>query len=236
MELFEILFVLFFFVLPLLQGLFSKNRKKKPGQPGESGRLPREAPSRGPEGRQGPREQPWEAAEGEGARSQSPASTGQGPASDMVPDDLWELLTGERRRAGTSSGTATEPEGVTVDEQDRWSAEPSWSPEPLETEIDRAEERPLEAAGLDELDTETDLGPEEPVSLEYVGPEAYSLEGPPPPPEVRHRQFHEMIDRTAPRRQPVSRQRPLLRTLHDPQGVRDAVLIAEILGPPKGLP
>ena len=204
MDLLELLFIAAFILFPVLEGIL-KQRKK--------GKGPRPDPDQdiGP------------------ARSEVEEEEVRA-ASDMVPDDLWELMTGERRepgepaggaeagpeapwstteeagRAETGAGTATEPE--------------SWEPEPWMD--DSAVSR-------------------EPESLEYEGPEAYTLETPAPPPverrvpsaEARHRAFHAFIDEP----QPSGRRRrsPLVKALHGPGGLRQAVLMKEVLGPPKGL-
>lgn len=218
MDLIEILFVIFFLLIPLLQGLMRRGRTlpaeeadgaETAGDAGESGWVAEEAR---PE---------LEPLEPEVGVRRDPA-----PAADMVPDDLWELLTGERRERGP----------VAADSEAESRVEPWWSEseEPTEPGDPVVEERkewgrpsPAEVHGL----------PPEPVSLEYIGPEAYSLEQPLPSPDVRHARFHERLERR-PADQGRSRRRrgsPLTRTLRDPAGVRDAIVLAELLGRPKGL-
>lgn len=218
MDLIEILFVVFFLLIPLLQGLTRRGRNQSAeeaegaeaeGDAGESGWVAEEA------------RRELEPLEAEVGVRRDPA-----PAADMVPDDLWELLTGQRRERGP----------VAVDPQAEPRVEPWWSEagEPTEPEDPVVEERkewgrqsPAEVHGL----------PPEPVSLEYTGPEAYSLEQPLPPPDVRHARFHERLDRP-PAEQARSRRgrgSSLTRTLRDPAGVRNAIVLAELLGRPKGL-
>lgn len=209
MDLFELLFIALFILFPVLEGILKQRKKGKGPQPGPDESLEPDQAE--------PREEEVRA------------------ASDMVPDDLWELMTGESREpggepagepeadapwstaeeAGSGAGAAgTTTEGAT--EPDLWEPEP-WMD-------DSAASR-------------------EPESLEmaYDGLEAYSLETPAPEPierrvpsaEARHRAFHELID--GPR--PTGRQRrsPLVKALHSPDGLRQAVLLKEVLGPPKGL-
>ena len=207
MDLFELLLIAVFVLFPILDQLFKRGRK--------GGQLP-ESKLPGEEGRVDP-----------APDEREPVS-----AADMVPDDLWAVLTGERRERG---GVATRPEPRTGPaEPVPWSIdaeemreEPIGEPAPSWWNEEPEEQQP----GL------------EPVSLEYEGPEAYSLERvdfrpeslekPIPEPEARHRAFHEIIDRPGRRR----RREPsaLVRALRRPEGIRQAVVLKEVLGPPKGL-
>jgi hypothetical protein len=221
----ELLVLLFFFlVLPILEQV--KRRQsggKRPGGPQEPGR-----------GRGGP------PAREEGPdRAREPAAD---PASEMVPDDLWAILTGERR-----APAPTRPEPAEADEPEWAGAGPvaeedesAWvSSPPVEVGSDR--DPSTRAPARWDLDDE--IEPTPPVSLEYRGPEAYSLESldqeavslerPIPSPGARHRAFHARYDRPA-----VSRPRPrsaIGRALGNRPSVRQAIVLSEVLGPPKGL-
>jgi hypothetical protein len=206
-DLFEILFIAFFILIPVLEGIMKKRRK-------QSGAPPRADTddARGP--------------------AEEPAS-----AADMVPDDLWQVLTGERRDRGRSE--PVEPTGTP------WSSEP----ERAETAESVTESVAVETGDWRSepwvVDEEAEIP--EPVSLEYRGPEAYSLEEAAPPPEslerplpsarARHDAFHERLDRDqrARRTRPRPRSSALIRALRRPDGLRQAVLMKEILGPPRGL-
>ena len=199
MDLFELLFIAIFILFPILEGVL-KQRRKGRGGPVDEGE--REA--------------------GADRSEEEPRS-----AADMVPDDFWEIMTGERREAEPSTPTAEggAPWEETGGRMETATTEPEsddtlWEPEPW----------------MDDSSVSR-----EPVSLEYEGPEAYSLETPAPPPverkvpsaEARHRAFHALVDRPRPKRtRDVS---PLVRSLRSREGLRQAVLLKEVLGPPKGL-
>jgi hypothetical protein len=204
-DLFELLLLAFFFIiLPILDGIGKKRRK---GQGKGQGTQARSGPSARPE-----------------REVEEPRS-----AAEMLPEDLWGLITGEKRDT---------PEPVTRDTETPWSEAPGTSRTPTA-------EAGTEGFGGWEpepwMDAEETY--EEPVSLEYQGPEAYSLEAPVPParsleqplpsPEARHRAFHAKIDRPPKRRMPA--RSPLMQALRHPDGLRQAVLLKEILGRPRGL-
>ena len=208
MDIFELLFIAAFILFPVIEGILRQRKKGKGPGPGAD----RSPGAGGPE----PRE--------EEVRT----------ASDMVPDDLWELMTGERRQPGgePAGGVEGEPEapwstageaGASAEAGSGTATEPeSWEPEPWMD--DSAASR-------------------EPESLEYEGPEAYTLETPAPAPppverrvptaEARHRAFHAFIDEPQPSGR--GRRSPLVQALHSPGGLRQAVLLKEVLGTPKGL-
>lgn len=211
MDLFELLIIAAFILFPILEGVL-KQRRKGSG-PGESGQGP---------GRQGRGESRQPGTRGPSERRSEPPRS----AADMLPDDLWELMTGEKRprteeTEGPDAPWSTAPGGATGTA----TSEGETGPEPEPWTVDDEATAP------------------EPVSLEYEGPEAYSLETPAPEPQsleqpipspsARHRAFHERIDR--PERRVTVRTSPLIRSLATPRGLRQAVLAREILGPPKGL-
>lgn len=206
MGLFELLLIAFFFIiLPVLDGIGKRRRKGQGTGKGTEARSP------------GPRPDP----EVEEPRS----------AAEMLPEDLWGLITGEAR--DTQEPAARE-------------AETPWSEAPDPSSTRTAEAEPG-TDGFEGWEPEPWMDAEEihaePVSLEYEGPEAYSLETPVPParsleqplpsPEARHRAFHEKIDRPPRRRRRAVS--PLMQALRHPDGLRQAVLLKEILGPPRGL-
>ncbi len=195
MDLFTILLFAAFILLPILEQV--AKRRQQQGPPGS--------------GRPGA---------GRPDASQSSSSTREEPrsAAEMLPDDLWELMTGERRSSG---GEQAESGGSP------WSVDPG-----VATETAEAEDRAGEPWVMDD---------EAQPAAEYTGPEAYSLETPAPAPverkvptaAARHRAFHEMIERKPPAHK--RRLSPLMTALRNPDGLRQAVLLKEILGPPKGL-
>lgn len=237
MELFEILFIALFILFPIVEQVLKRGRGK-PGEADEQG----EAPGRPEDGRS-------ERSPGQvdaPSREREPVK-----AEDMVPDDLWAVLTGEQRQPG---GVQTRETGADREagEAEPWSLEPDPAPEPDLQEFDLSEPdepdaeprelaRPRSGSRAWTIDDEAEPAP--PVSLEYEGPEAYSLETldhppqslerPLPTPEARHRAFHRLIDR--PVRRTPRRRSAIGRALQDPESVRNAIVLAEVLGPPKGL-
>lgn len=214
MDLFEILFIALFILFPVMEGILRK--RGKPQGPDQV------------EERDADADADWSAPDEE------PRA-----ASDMVSDDLWEVMTGETRRTQAGGGV----EGERGAPRSMESAEP---PEPAReragsgTGVDTAAEAPEDWRSAPWV-VDDEAEEREPVSAEYRGPEAYSLETPAPPPlerevptaEVRHRAFHRLIDRPRPKRK--RHMSPLMRSLRSPDGLRQAVLLKEILGTPKGL-
>lgn len=229
MSTFEILLLLFFFGIPILEGVLRKGRKggEAPPEP-RQGSLPGQRPGRTAEGGVG---SDADSASGP-ATATAPREAEAGAASDMVPDDLWELLTGERR----SSTTTTEPDAPSVPVP-----VPVLELEPEYRDYADDTRRYPEEPEVGEPVLEEWSSPSGAESLEYVGPEAYSLEQPIPPPEVRHQRFHDRLDAlgreiggdSASDR--VGRRSRLLSSLRSPAGLRQAVLLKEVLGQPKGL-
>jgi hypothetical protein len=92
---FVIILFFVFFVLPLIERALKKGQP--PQQPPQRQRRPREveeaedtAHALPPSARTGGREPPRE------------TGAGHDPAADMIPDDLWEVLTGEKRQRPTT--------------------------------------------------------------------------------------------------------------------------------------
>lgn len=208
MDLFELLLIAFFFIiLPVLDGI-GKRRRKGQGKGQET---------QARTGVPGPRAEP----QGEEPRK----------AAEMLPEDLWGLITGEKRDS---------PEPAARQGETPWSEAPA----PSST---RTADPEADTEGFDGWEPEPWMDAEEiheePASLEYQGPEAYSLETAAPParsleqplpsPEARHRDFHAKIDQ--PPRRRLRAASPLMRALRHPDGLRQAVLLKEILGTPRGL-
>lgn len=226
MDVFE-LFILFLFIgLPLLEGLLRRGKGK--GDDGDESapqRSRRTERSRVPDRTDAGDEASWEAEPREPARA--------GSASDMVPDDLWEVLTGERRDTGDRR--ATEWEDGAGSSESAGSGE-AWSGETV-----AVEDGVGEMAGSDWLDAELDRdGYGQYESLETELPTIVSLEQPLQDPEVRHQDFHEkmdsLIEATSIGSRPApDRAGPLRRALGTGAGLRKAVLLSEVLGPPVSL-
>jgi len=190
--------------------------RRGPGGPGvpAPGRRPGAGlPERAPGGIPGPAEPREE----EGEVSPGPAARGGPGAEDtsaaaMIPDDLWELLTGERRTPGPAW------------ESESWVDQATW------------EEEGVAAAASPEL--AQDRYEAEARSLERIVADRYpvvvSLEAPPLPPEERHRRFHEKLESLS--GAPEARRRARLpRSLGTGAALRRAMVLREVLGPPKAL-
>jgi hypothetical protein len=227
-ELFEILFILFFILIPIINGI-SKSRRR-PDQ--EDIKLPEEARPRGasPPGQRQGQSQP-DRGYPEPARRESQSEPLD--AADLVPDDLWEVLTGERRRRDTSAAPpepTPEPdprweqewEPEPVGPSDEWTSEPPWHAEELPTSKERFEPAPWieDSPVMREADLPAELAPR----FARYEPESRT---------ARRERIAAQDALAAPRARNVS---PLIQTLRRPGGVRQAVVLREILGPPKGLP
>ncbi|HSH45313.1 MAG TPA: hypothetical protein VK966_05635 [Longimicrobiales bacterium] len=220
MDFFEVLIILALFVAPLIEGVLRK--RKDSGEGAEGPDLPGglgsdDASSPGRDRSDAPA---WQGSDGTETEREPVAA---GPAADMVPDDLWEVLTGERRQSGSRGDTASREE-----------AAPAWSQETVAVEEPDALGEMAEADWLEAEVGASELG--EPDSQEET-PRIVSLEQPLPDPEQRHREFHEkmesLIEATSigSERRP-DRAAPLRNALGTASGVRQAVLLSEVLGPP----
>lgn len=146
-------------------------------------------------------------------RAGTPAA--EPPAAEvLIPDDLWEILTGERRRP-VLTVPAPEPEpDFEFDFEPDSEPEPDLEPEPVRVDAGRYEET------------------RSPVHARE--PDIVSLESEPPPAEIRRAAFHDRLGSTPPLARPrAARRLPPL--LANRKGLRQAVVLREVLGPPKGL-
>jgi len=197
-DLLGFLFFLFVFVIGPILG------QKRKGQ--------QQAPQQRP--RQAPPAPPVPSRTEELPRQQAPQS-----AAEMLPDELWEILTGQKRPAPVAV-PPTRYEEEEPDEEDEF------------VEV-RTEEvrRPVEVIAAEERSLETYERHEAPVVV--------SMETLPPPPRVRHEEFHRRI---AAAEQVTAQASPAgltaaarLAAIAQRGRLRDVMAIQEILGPPKGL-
>ncbi len=193
----------------IIGGIAGKRRKQR----GAGAPPGREEPERSADSR---REASGHADAGASAPAQARDGAGsrEPTAADMIPQDLWEILTGERR----ARPPEPEPEPA-WDETPAWGGETAW-------DVEAASEEPVPAGGYEVASWEEPPPHEPPIVV--------SLETPPPPPERRHRIFHERLDATAPPRR-RARRVASFRGLGGRSSLRRAVVLREILGPPKGL-
>lgn len=238
MSLFEVALLFFFVVLPLLEGYMRKRKGDAPDPP------PPPRPSRRPPGTgrversdrsTGARQAPGAAGQGGGARPAGEPTS----AADMVPDDLWQILTGESRPGGATTTAEPEPdreeEGWWVSEESgsEWDRDIGSGEDVADSEISAPWDEPADEPPATITEARYEVGPEE-----YPEARVVSLETPPPSAEKRHSRFHDRIDamKAADRQRALPVERTALsKALRSPSGLRQAVLMKEILGPPKGL-
>ncbi|HEX6937873.1 MAG TPA: hypothetical protein VF158_00565 [Longimicrobiales bacterium] len=218
----ESLFILAALVWSVLGGVLGKKGKRgaqaprRPDRPGGHAPEPRPAPpstaSRAP-------------AQGDAAGDPAPARArgsddADRPAAEMIPDDLWEILTGERRAPAPERSPAPASHERASWESATWEST-SAEPGPEWSDVEARPSHGEEAASLEQIPAE-----ELPVVV--------SVETPPPPPEERHRAFHEKLASASPVRRPA-RRRALAMALGGRSELRRAMVLREVLGPPKGL-
>jgi hypothetical protein len=227
-----ILLIIIFIVAPLIERLLKAGKPNPPPQQ----RMPQRPRQRLPQEQQS---EEWEADEQEQAGGYRAESRGD-PAAEMLPDDLWEILTGERRppqRPGPRPGPdASQPREIDYSLEEGRSLEGS----SLEDEaLLQAPQR--EASSSGEWSTEPDaievVLPAEPYirpnPLRPV-PKVVSLEELSFDPDQRHDEFHDMLHTLG---GPARVRRPALSAYRfkTDEDLRRAIVMAEILGTPRGL-
>ncbi|MBR9988444.1 MAG: hypothetical protein KFH98_01750 [Gemmatimonadetes bacterium] len=223
-----ILLVIVFIVAPLIERLLKAGKgaeqppATRPGQmPGQ--RMPQQ---RVPERMPGQREP---------AGSRLPPD--EDAAADMLPDDLWEILTGERRPPRRPEPQEEEPEPLAGEyAADRYAVE-DYPDDDESLEEMAAHERQSPGEWMSEP-------PPEPVVVvpdPYVRPlpkrevpRVVSLEDLDIDDEKRHEQFHDRLD-TLGRPARVRRKAPNAYRFTSDDDLRKAIIMSEVLGTPKGL-
>ncbi|CAN5715485.1 hypothetical protein BH23GEM10_BH23GEM10_10380 [soil metagenome] len=240
-----ILIILLFVLAPLIE------RVLKAGKP------PQEPPDQQP--RPQPRQQPRQIP---GQRTRPPAGQApRGPASrptqyedddddlaaGMLPDDLWEILTGERRAPAEpqrSQQPHRQPQPRTLPQptsQDYDTVD--GPPASFEDDVEHSFETEYASFETDDADFEGETYTAEPVEIEpYVheppvreAPKVVSLEKMSFDAERRHDRFHERLDSLPPAASIRSRRPTRASGLLDIDDLRQAIIMNEVLGPPKGL-
>lgn len=204
----ELLIILFLILAPLLERLLKVGQKKKPPAPR------REIPRREP-----PRRMPapsTRTADDEPSMEQPAARREDETAATILPEDLWEILTGERQF----------PQPVPA---------PQPVPEPYEESYDEIEP-------VHEWEQEESVVVPEPVprpreglyaSRDRTEPQVVSLEPLELDDEERHRRFHERVSVvTTAATEPTG---PAVFRFRSGEDLRRAMIVTEVLGPPKGL-
>lgn len=208
-DLFPLLMVLIFVLGPIIEGLKRKNRRPPPPQ----------------------RRVPPPSAPPQRSRTEEISTTrprGDESAATMVPDDLWEILTGQPR-------TPAPPAPPTPTRQPE--RRPAWDVG-YDAELEADEELEEERVGLEDVNVETRRARVEAQSLETIGrhpePVVISLEDNIPTTAQRHAEFHQRIVVAAPVVEVPPRRTPLF-DLKNRSELQRAFLMQEVLGPPKAL-
>jgi hypothetical protein len=263
-DLIPILVFIFFIVAPLIERILKGGRQGKQMPPPQQ---QRERPRpRSPESL--PEPKPYQRRSETVSESASETSGEAGTAAEMLPEDLWAILTGEApppRSRGEGIPPERTPGPVAMPEEGSWRRAPAEGPrvpyptgkrrpqrparEPLPSK-QRAPQPRYDEAGIDEELEGIRAEPagdrparREEQSLETfrraipveAEPVIVTMETMPERAEVRHTKFH---DRLAALSAPSEVQRGPARVnvgLHDPVQLRRAIIVAEVLGKPKGL-
>lgn len=232
-----LIFLFIFFVLPLIQRVLGG--KKVPPADGQPGPHGRGVPPRQPQNRvplpDGSRiGTPERSADDEPARAQAER------AADLIPDDLWQILTGERRSpAPVQRQRAPVPEveegaGWGTDVEEVWEPEETAArvPEPYEAEPSYQESGPYEAP-WHRQDEET--APPPPITREpepTTRTESMAAPAPAPPADA-----YAIAPARSPLRQwlPHEQRHRLPRSFGTRAELKRAFVLREVLGPPKAL-
>jgi hypothetical protein len=225
---FQTIIVILVFAAPLLEKILTRGRKP-PEAP------PKEMPSpRKPYQQRPMRPLPPRLPTPERARTGLPVPTPErekpglpvptrGDASDMLPDDLWELITGQKRPRTLPSqpkSTHTHPAESTH----------SYDEEAVDEEaFATREQQPSREASLP---ARIPAGEYVPV---HAPPVVISLEDNIPTDEQRHVQFHERVTHLAPPARMKVETVPLAAMLASNSALRQAFVMSEVFGKPKGL-
>lgn len=206
-DFFTFLVIFIFFVLPALQRVLKGQQQK--GPPPQQRR---------PQTRPMPQRRPLP---GSTTRPPAPAPRERQPtAEDLIPEDLWAILTGQprpQRPAPPPSPAPTAPVPAEAESlETQGYGREGQSLETIEDEITRAD-KVLARRRRDDS-----------------APVVVSLETEPAPEPVRHTRFHERLDALAPAARMQRKEAPL-RSLRDPRELRRAFILTEVLGPPKAL-
>lgn len=196
------------FIIAAIVSVIAEGRKKKPPPPVPPRRRPE--PTSLPPVRRTPGPQP----------QPRPAQVEpRGNASDMIPEDLWKILTGEAPPRREHPPEEMPPQDL-----------PSWDEEAVAQVEEQSRERQTRPEGrsLEEYRRpEVVRRAPEVVSLEVVAP-----------PEVRHAQFHKRLDARPQQVVPTIAEdvvNPLRKRLNDRATLRESFILQEVFGPPKGL-
>jgi hypothetical protein len=241
-----------FFVLPILERVLKGSGKQEP--PPDQRSRPRRDEEIGSgglqtrRGGQGSGVDPAQAGQRgpfDGTSPHQPAADEASDASDMIPDDLWEILTGERRQRPAQGPPVPAPEaGLPYGSGHEEQEEPGWYSYEDEPEVS-----PAPAAGSDRWHTghsaegrRVESAREDHERGVHSADRAPVHEAPPlhvfdvasvPTDRARHAAFHRRFDEV--KSEPPARRPERLFHLRSRDELRRAIIMKEILGRPKGL-
>jgi len=224
-----ILIIIVFIVVPLIERLL-KAGKQNQQQPPPQQRMPQRPRPRLPREEQPEEWEQEEAGQPESQPVRHRAETRDDAAAEMLPDDLWEILTGERRPPQRPSPQRRPEEATPIEET------LSLEAESLEEEGLREVQPSGHWVSTPPEQVVVTLPPEpyiRPNPLRPV-PKVVSLEELTFDPEQRHDEFHDRLDSLGgPAR--VKRPAPSTYRFRNDEDLRRAIVTAEILGTPRGL-
>ena len=158
------------------------------------------------------------------------AGRSEDAAAEMLPDDLWEILTGERR---TPRAPAPEVEPDVIDERYPVEAYPDEAVSLEEAALEQPSERGWMARVPEDTAVVSPEAYERPLPVRDL-PRVVSMEALEFDTEKRHDRFHKRLETLTPAAK-VSRPAPSVYRFTNDEDVRRAIVMSEILGPPKGL-
>lgn len=218
-DLFWVFIIIFFVVAPILEKVL------------KGGRTQQQKPPQRPQGRmQAPQRQRLPDGRTTTVRQPSSAPTRSEDATDLLPSDLWEILTGERRAPDRPEPEPPPIEPARPSRADVPSARPA-----RERTVRETRPRDEESAVAEVLARRERELVERRLRTRPRPPPA-SLETEPEPEPRRHATFHEKLEHlpAAPRVRraagPVLELDP-----RDRAALRRAILMQEIFGRPRGL-
>ncbi len=180
-----------------------------------------------------PRRAPGELPSGQRPEPARPSA--EDAATAMIPDDLWEILTGTPKpRPAPAPPPQRQPEPVyaEADADEEAGAFDVARDETAEYERRRRLEEAQRQLEHEQLLDRRRRGEE--MYTADKAPEVYSLERPLPPAAVRHAAFHEKVDVPVVVR-PRARRPPARAWLFSGDDMKRAIVLQEVLGRPKGL-
>jgi hypothetical protein len=236
-DLFPVLIVLFLIVGPLIDKLLKAGRRagQQPQRPPQRRTLPAER-QRLPDGRTMTTSRPAEEPQAQEARD----------ASDLLPAELWEILTGQKRQQAPEPPQPPEPQRTEPERpappvagQRKTMAERRAEAEQKRAKrlaAKRGDPEYDEAAAAADLMRRREQAQATRRRFDHSAPEIVSLETEPASEAVRHAAFHDKLDRLPkPHRRPQPVIRGLDLDLDDQAALQHAILLQEVLGRPKGL-